>query len=266
MNFIINLINFFRVKKKLKQLNLHFFSDGVVKNLENVENLNLKKKIAEEILRFNKNCDLFYNNIDVNEKLKPSGLWKDYFIKNKKEQIEVYNKANINEIILLHENMFYNSLLRGLWNYTHFENIKKDHSSIMLFLKDLSLYNIIFSGYFGLSSSNKLRKWGYKAKSEKFHFLDISSKLQNYHILNSLNLLKQKKKFDILEIGGGFGSLAERMFEDEKINSFTIIDIPSTLLIAYYYLSSKFGYEKVEILNSKKDVELKYKIKDKNFF
>jgi hypothetical protein len=117
-----------------------------------------------------------------------------------------------------------------------------------------------------LSSSNKIKKWGYQHGNDKFHFLDISSKIQKNLISNSLNLLNDKKKFNILEIGGGFGSLAERMFEEERINSYTIVDIPSTLLIAYYYLCSKFGTNTVEILHTSDSIESKFNTKSKKIY
>ena len=263
---LLNFINFFRVKNKLRKLKLKFYSEGPINNLGEVSDLDLKKRIVREIIKFNKSCDLSYKNISTNENLKISGLWKELLVRYKKEQLEAYNTGDINKIILLHENMFYNPLIEGLWNYTHLNDLGKNYSSLILFLKDLYLYRIIFRDYSGLSSSNKIKKWGYQHGNDKFHFLDISSKIQKNLISNSLNLLNDKKKFNILEIGGGFGSLAERMFEEERINSYTIVDIPSTLLIAYYYLCSKFGTNTVEILHTSDSIESKFNTKSKKIY
>ena len=263
---LLNFINFFRVKNKLRKLKLKFYSEGPINNLGEVSDLDLKKRIVREIIKFNKSCDLSYKNISTNENLKISGLWKELLVRYKKEQLEAYNTGDINKIILLHENMFYNPLIEGLWNYTNLNDLGKNYSSLILFLKDLYLYRIIFRDYSGLSSSNKIKKWGYQHGNDKFHFLDISSKIQKNLISNSLNLLNDKKKFNILEIGGGFGSLAERMFEEERINSYTIVDIPSTLLIAYYYLCSKFGTNTVEILHTSDSIESKFNTKSKKIY
>ena len=86
--------------------------------------------------------------------------------------------------------------------------------------------------------------------------------LQKNLVLNSLKLLNKREKYNIMEIGGGFGSLAERLFEEDKINSLILLDIPSTLTTAFYYLSSKFGLDKVKILNSSSDVEKYYNLND----
>ena len=266
IKIIINFIDLYRSKKKLKILNLKFYSDGPIKTLEQVEDIDLKRKIASEILNFTKHCDLFYKNISTNKNLKISGHWKYYLEEKRKDQIKAYEKADIDNIIILHENMFYNCLVKGLWSYSHFYELKKDHTALMFFLKDLDLYKIIFRDFSELPSFNKIKNWGFKNGNSKFNFIDVSSSSQKNLIVNSLNLLTEKNKFNILEIGGGFGSLAERMFENQKINSYTIIDVPSTLLIAYYYLSSKYGINSVEILNSPESINSKLNLKSKKIY
>ena len=164
--------------------------------------------------------------------------------------------------MLLHENMFYNCLASGLVGYSSFEDIKFNHIAKLLFLKDLHLCKIIFRSFDNLPSSNHIKKWGYKNKNNKIHFNDVSSLIQKNLVLNSLELLNKREKYNIMEIGGGFGALAERLFEEDKINSLILLDIPSTLIIAFYYLSSKFGLDKVKILNSPSDVEKYYNLND----
>ena len=212
IKFAINCVNFFRAKSKLKKLQLRFYSDGPI-TFEKVQNLDLKKKIVKKILEFYKKCDFFYNNSKINENLKISGLWKNYLLINKKDQFDTYENGDLEKVILLHENMFYNSLIKGLWSYSHYSEIKRDHTALTLFLKDIELYKIIFRNFSELPTSDRINKWGFSEGKNKFHFLDISSNSQKNLIINSLNLIKNKKKFNILEIGGGFGSLAERLFD-----------------------------------------------------
>ena len=263
--YLLNFVNYFRVKNKLKKLEFYFYNEKPISNFLEIKEKDTKIEIAENIIKFNNKCNFFYDNILINENLKISGLWKDYFIKHKKEQIDCYNNNNVEKIILLHENMFYNSLIKGLWNYSHFKDLKLNYSSILLFLKDLDLYKIVFGSFNNLPSNNNIRKWGYKYRDKKFHFIDPSSKIQKNLILNSLNLL-ENKNFNILEIGGGFGSLAERAFAEKNINSYMIIDIPSSLLIAYYYLASKFGTENVELISSAEEFKKKCNLNDKKIY
>lgn len=265
IKYLLNFVNFFRVKSKLKKLNFNFYSEKPITNFSEIQDKEIKIKIAKNIIKFNNQCDFFYNNLPIDESLKISGLWKEYFIKNKNEQIDCYKTNNVEKIILLHENMFYNSLINGLWNYSNFKNLKLNYSSTLLFLKDLDLYKIMFGNFNNLSSNNNLRKWGYQYQNKKFHFIDPSSKIQKNLILNSLNLL-ENKKFNILEIGGGFGSLAERTFNEKNINSYMIIDIPSSLLIAYYYLGSKFGTENVELINSAEEFKNRCNLNKKKIY
>ena len=175
---VLNYINKFRAANRIKKLKLNFFSDGKVNSLNEIKNLEEKRRIAKKIKNFLKNCDLFYENLNINSNLKIGGLWKDYLKKAKKDQLSIYKKGDEDEILMFHENMFYNCSIRGLWNYSYFDTVKSDHSSNLLFLKDMELYKIIFRNFTGLPSSNKINKWGYRQGDNRFHFLDLSSNLQ----------------------------------------------------------------------------------------
>ena len=258
LNKIINLINYFRVTRNNLFRELKFFHEPAPKNISQIENYKFKSEIVNEILKFNTNCNFFYKNLSINQELKIEGLWKNHILKSKKEQIDAYSRKNIDEIMILHESMFYNCLLQGFWNYSHFKNLNFNYSAILFFLKDLNLYKTIFRNFDDLPSNNQIKKWGYKYKNDKIHFIDISSMMQKNLILNALNLLNNKRKHNILEIGSGFGSLAERLFEENRINTMIMLDIPSSLTIAFYYLSSKFGLDKVKILNSPSDIQKYY--------
>ena len=127
----------------------------------------------------------------------------------------------------------------------------------------LNLYKIIFKNFDSLPSSNQIKKWGYKHKNDKINFADVASAVQKNLILNALNLLNEKHKYNIMEIGPEFGPLAERLFDENKINTLILLDIPSTLTTAFYYLSSKFGLDKVKILSSPSDVQKYYNLDDR---
>ncbi len=261
---ILNFLNFFRVNKRLKNHRLTYFSDGPIKDVSKIDNLDKKRIIVKNILKFLKNCNLSYENIKVDENLKVAGLWKNYLM-DKKDQKLIYETMDVDKIVLFHENMFFNCLIKGMWNYNHYETANKDYNTLLLFLKDLELYKIIFEGFSDLSNTNEINKWGYKFDNKKFHYLDISSKIQKNLILNSLNLIG-KSKTNILEIGGGFGSLAERLFESEKINSYTNVDIPSSLVTAYYYLATKYGEDIVELIDTKSRLDEKLNLDEKKIF
>lgn len=260
--FIISFVDYFRLSRHNLHPQFKFYHDTPPKKITEIENYELKVKIVNEILNFNKECNYFYENLSVKKELKIEGQWKNRISNYKKQQLDTYLNKSADQIMLLHENMFYNCLTYGLLGYSSFKDIKFNHTAKLLFLKDLNLYKIILRNFDSLPSNNNIKKWGYKNNGNKIHFNDPSSMLQKNLILNSLKLLKKKQKHNIMEIGGGFGSLAERLFEDDQINSLILLDIPSTLITAYYYLSSKFGMDKVKILSSHSDIEKYYNLND----
>ena len=259
---IVSFIDYFRLVRHDLHSEFKFFHDSPPKKVAEIQNYESKLKIVSEILKFNTKCNYFYENLSINQELKIEGQWKNHILNYKKKQLDTYSSKNTDQIMLLHENMFYNCLASGLVGYSSFEDIKFNHIAKLLFLKDLHLCKIIFRSFDNLPSSNHIKKWGYKNKNNKIHFNDVSSLIQKNLVLNSLELLNKREKYNIMEIGGGFGALAERLFEEDKINSLILLDIPSTLIIAFYYLSSKFGLDRVKILNSPSDVEKYYNLND----
>ena len=183
--------------------------------------------------------------------------------KIKREQIDVISNKNLNEIILLHENMFYNCLIKGFLPYSSFENLKFNFTATLNFLKDLDLYKMLFKNFDQLPSNDLIKKWGYKQKNNKIHFGATRSIIEKDLILNSHKLIKNKQKYNIIELGSGYGAVAERLFENNKINSLILVDLPSSLSTAFYYLSTKFGLDKVKILSTPSDVQKYYNLEEK---
>tara|TARA_Y100000294_G_scaffold128383_1_gene120085 strand:+ start:108 stop:1241 length:1134 start_codon:yes stop_codon:yes gene_type:complete len=259
---IVSFIDYFRLARHDLHSEFKFFYDPPPKKVAEIQDYESKLKIVSEILKFNTKCNYFYENLSICQELKIEGLWKGVLLDYKKKQLDTYLSKNTDQIMLMHEGMFYNYLINGLIGYSNFKDIKFNPTAKLLFLKDLGLYKIIFRNFDSLPSNNYIKKWGYKNKNNKINFCDASSMLQKNLILNSLKLLNKREKYNIMEIGGGFGSLAERLFEEDKISSLILLDIPSTLITAFYYLSSKFGLDKVKILNSPSDVEKYYNLND----
>ena len=257
-NKIINLINYFRLSKHDLYREFEFFHEIPPKKISEIKNYELKSKIVDEILKFYEKCDFFYENFKLNKELKIGGAWKGFLVKAKKEQLDTLLSKNVDEIMILHESMFYNCLIQGFFGYSNFKNIKNNNAGILNFFKDLDLYKIIFRNIDNLPTNNEIKTWGYKQKNNKIHFGCISSMVSKNLVLNSLKLLSKKQNYNIIEIGSGYGSLAERLFEEGKINNLILTDIPSSLTTAFYYLSSKFGLNKVKLLKSPTDIQKYY--------
>ena len=143
--------------------------------------------------------------------------------------------------------MFFNCLISGVWNYAHYKNIKTNYSAQLNLVRDLRLHELVFSNLNSLKISNPINQWGYSIDGNKFMFVSLDAEMQYRLITNFLKIKKNKN--NILEIGGGFGCLAEKLFKNESVNSLVLTDLPGTLLTAYYYLASNYGMEKVVLIN-----------------
>ena len=258
LNKIVNLINYFRVPRHSLYRDFEFFHDQLPKKVAEIQNYNLKSEIVDEIIKFYAKCNFFYENLKIIKELEIGGRWQKLLLKIKKKQIDTLLNKNVDEIMILHESMFYNCLIEGFIGYSYFKNIKFNYTARLDFLRDLDVYKIMFNNFDGLPSNNQIKIWGYKQKNHKIDFGCILSMFQKYLILNSLKLLNKKQKYNIIEIGSGYGALAERLFKEDKINNLILLDIPSSLTTAFYYLSSRFGLDKVKILKSPSDIQKYY--------
>ena len=176
LNKIANLINYFRVVRHSLYREFEFFHDQPPKKIADVQNYKLKSEIVNEILKFYEKCNFFYENLNINQELKIGGIWQYYLLKTRKNQIDTILNKNVDQIMILHEVMFYNCLIRGIsWNYSYFQERNFNYTAILLFLKDLNLYKIIFKNLDSLPSNNQIKKWGYKHKNDKINFADVAS-------------------------------------------------------------------------------------------
>lgn len=65
--------------------------------------------------------------------------------------------------------------------------------------------------------------------------------LQNMATTFQIKQLPLKKNLRILEIGAGFGAVAYQLHQILDIKKYTIIDIPESLYLSYFYLSENTG-------------------------
>lgn len=71
-----------------------------------------------------------------------------------------------------------------------------------------------------------------------------------YHIYSCWQLTNLKKDFNyIVEIGGGYGNLANRIKREFGSTKYIIIDLPEVLLIQYYYLINCNSDYKIKIFD-----------------
>lgn len=225
--------------------------------------------IISNILYFSNEIDMFYNNINIREELKINGSWKhdqrirrQNLIKNLKDR----NKTNLSNLF---ENMFFNEIVEGVWCYQHYKEKNKEFM-IGDFVKDYLEFKTIYPKETIMSFDTNLPHWGYKLVDTGLFIkpMDLWHTYQTILIeIGIKNLFEKdnyKKKYNIIEIGSGWGGLAYNLFKKNLFNNIILVDIPINLISAYYFLTTAFSTKKVEIVDSaKKALHLLEKSKDK---
>lgn len=89
-----------------------------------------------------------------------------------------------------------------------------------------------------------LEKIGSPRRYHELNFDDL------YHIYSCWQIKNFEKDFKyIVEIGGGYGNLANRIKKEFKKTKYIIIDLPEVLLIQYYYLINCNNNYKIKIFD-----------------
>lgn len=120
-----------------------------------------------------------------------------------------------------------------------------------------------------LSSPRTLGDLGYSFEncnvdSTTLRFQQSFLALWKLGILKKLEELAEKRKVNIFEIGGGYGSFAYHMMSLIKNSTYFIVDIPEVLLFSASYLTLCFPEKKI-YLYDKTDFDFVLKNKFSNF-
>jgi len=108
-----------------------------------------------EIKNFFLKIDPFYYNIPDLPKELEIGAWKTGLENRRKNQINAYKNGSHADIAELHEKMFYNELITGLWSYFYFsDNYRK--LGMMNFSEDFKDYDTIYPDHSFLFTENPI--------------------------------------------------------------------------------------------------------------
>lgn len=89
------------------------------------------------MLDFLDEIDPLYRSISPPEPLRIGGAWLQDLQQRRTNQLTAYKEKQPSEIARLHENMFFNELTAGLWNYGYYENGQMSVPSLQNFHGDL---------------------------------------------------------------------------------------------------------------------------------
>jgi hypothetical protein len=210
------------------------------------------QSLAIKIIDFHKKFGLFYENIPLRKELQIKGAWHDDLIERRPIQNKIYVYGNPQEVAKFHENMFFNELISGLWNYGYVHaDPKISKISINKLFSDYYEYNKIYPADSFISTKPSLPYWGFGegviTPVDVWHSVQAHAINDLYSLISKIN---GQKNLSFIEIGSGFGGLAEKLGKANIFDRFLLVDIPHNLVTAYYYLSQSFGEDVVELITS----------------
>lgn len=210
-------------------------------------------KIIEDVFEFYKKIKPFYSS-DIDEPLKIAGMWKELLERGRKTQLDYIKNNKKEEYAKLQEEMFFNELVNGLWNYHHYDKEISYCSS--KFLDDVKDFEKITSKKSeNLVTNNSWSCWGLSTAKGVVKYVDPSHGISAFHVLTLLDSLNLNETPCVLDLGSGYGGFGEKLmvWSKNKINV-CMIDIPLNLTIAYVYLCKIFGKQKVLLISSKEQL------------
>lgn len=214
--------------------------------------------VAEEILLFLNAVDPFYAHQELPAPLKIGGAWLEDLKMRRLPQIQTYESGEADLVASLHESMFFNCLTTGLWNYGYLQEGRVARSALAACSRDFVHTRRIWPEIAQIRVLSPVPWWGVQPDSgvAPIRFTDTWHWTQERHIANAI-ALRTSKAFGasgLLEIGSGFGGLAERLARRGDIDPIVLVDIPLNLVTAFYYLRRSFPDTPVTLYSSVEQV------------
>jgi len=216
--------------------------------------------LANAIIQFARIVNLFYEDQNLPEPLLIGGAWKSDLLERRTTQSNsFYRESSALAVAEFHENMFFNELIFGLWCYGYLHAVPGvNQHSIASFLSDLDSTNRIFPTQSFLISNVPIPTWGHRSDAGIVRFTDISHSIQAIHVVdvaNYLRFVEKTQELSYIEIGSGFGGLAEKLAKSSIFDRLVLFDIPHNLITAYYYLGRCLGIDSVALVSNRHELK-----------
>ena len=225
----------------------------------------LKKKLAkgrisdatiDEIFDFFENIHPFYEGMKISNELEINGAWKKILLETRTKQIEYIKNQDRENFKCLIENLFFNELNRGVWNYQYWDNGKALRANLPdLFVDECKIFEKITSlSVDSLASNEYFDTWGAETESGVIKYPSLNHGIQAFNLMNLIESFDDQKIIKVLDLGSGWGGMAEYLLRSKKKmkNKFclTLVDIPLNLTTAFAYLSKTFSKEDFVLIKS----------------
>ena len=202
--------------------------------------------------------DPFYERQELPTALKIGGAWLDDLKVRRLSQIQTYESGNVDQVVTLHENMFFNCLITGLWNFGYLQDRRVAQSALASCSHEFLATRRMWPEISQLRVLSPVPWWGVQPDPDvaPIRFTDTWHWTQERHIANAVSLLNLKASGlpGFLEIGSGFGGLAERLARRGDIDPIVLVDIPLNLVTAFYYLRRSLPDIPITLYSTREEV------------
>jgi len=209
----------------------------------------IDEKIIIEIFNFFEKIPPFYDS-ETPKQLQIGGAWKSLLQEQRINQLNAITEKDIDAYKSLLESQFDNELMYGLWNHGPRPESGWLHPE---FLIELDAFERVSDrAKEELVVNDKISNWGLETSKGIVRYTDPQHGIQANWILKLLELKQSKNATTILDIGSGFGGMAEKLASwSTKPLQIICVDIPLNLVIAYAHLARVFGKENTTLIQDK---------------
>ena len=220
----------------------------------------ISDETIDEIFDFFENIHPFYEGMKISKELEINGAWLKILSDTRTKQIKYLKKQEKDNFKCLLENLFFNELNRGVWNYQYYENGKALKTILPdLFIDECKIYEKITSLSVGSLASNEyFDTWGAETESGIVKYPSLNHGIQAFNLMNLIESFDSQMIVKVLDLGSGYGGMTEYLLRHKtkmKNNfSLTLVDIPLNLTTAFAYLSRTFSKEEFILIKSLNDL------------
>lgn len=209
-------------------------------------------QLATDILDFIAEVDPFYGDRSLPTALEIRGAWGGDLRARRKNQIEAYEKRDSTAVASLHSRMFFNELVSGLWNHAYWQDRNSSRARLAEAQKEIEHVKSVWPEFESFSASTKVPNWGFGLRGSQ----DVLKTMVSAWHFTQMKLVENSSRLmrggasGVLEIGSGFGGLAELLALANSQRKILLVDIPLNLTTCYFYLRQSLPESVSVVLHS----------------